>query len=246
MGEVITVVSGKGGVGKTTITSNIGIALSKLGNKVLIVDSDMGLRNLDLALGMENKIVYDMIDLLEGTCQCRQAIIRDKRFKNFYLMSSSQTRKNIVTPDKMKSLFSQLKNDYDYIIIDSPSGIETGYENAIAPADSILIVATPELTSIRDADRILKDAVSRNIKRQMLIINKVRSDLIKKGVLPGIDYMIRTLKADIVGILHYSEQIFIATNRGVPIASINNSKYYKIFEEIASRIMNIEKPLFND
>ncbi|MFA5527606.1 MAG: AAA family ATPase, partial [Peptostreptococcales bacterium] len=116
MGEVITVVSGKGGVGKTTITSNIGIALSRLGNKVLVVDSDMGLRNLDLALGMENNIVYDMIDLLEGICQKRQAIIRDKRYKNFYLMSSSQTRSNVVTPDKMKSLFSQLKKDYDYII----------------------------------------------------------------------------------------------------------------------------------
>ncbi|MFA5528770.1 MAG: septum site-determining protein MinD, partial [Peptostreptococcales bacterium] len=124
--------------------------------------------------------------------------------------------------------------------------IEIGYENAIAPADAILIVATPELTSIRDADRILKDAVGRNISRRMLIINKVRSDLIKKGILPGIDYMLGILKADIIGILHYSEQIFIATNKGVPIASITHSKYYKIFEEIASRIMGIEKPLFND
>ncbi|MCG8484981.1 MAG: septum site-determining protein MinD [Clostridia bacterium] len=246
MGEALAIVSGKGGVGKTTIAANLGTALALLGKKVVVLDTDVGLRNLDVALGMENKIVYDMVDVLEGVCRIRQALIKDKRFEGLYLMSSSQMRdKNTISPTQMKVLCSKLKEKYDYVIIDAPPGIEIGYQNAIAGADAVLLVTTPEIATIRDADKVLKDVQSKGISRTMLIINKNRSDLIIKGILPGIDQIIHTLKTDIIGIVPNDDNVFISMNCGVPIASKVDSTFNKVFSEMASRIAGEQIPLFN-
>lgn len=237
MGEAIAIVSGKGGVGKTTMAANIGTALALLGNKVVVLDTDIGLRNLDIALGMENKIVYDMVDVIEGVCKIRQALIKDKRYEGLFLMSSSQTRdKNIITPNQMKMLCNKLKEKYDYVIIDSPTGIEIGYQNAIEGADAVLLVTTPEIATLRDVDRVLKDIQNKGIQQAKLIINKNRSDLIIKGVLPGIDKIIQMLKTEVIGIVPNDDRVFISMNCGIPIASKTGSSFNKIFNEIARRI----------
>lgn len=245
MGEALAIVSGKGGVGKTTIAANLGTALALLGKKVVVLDTDIGLRNLDIALGMENRIVYDMVDVLEGVCRIRQALIKDKRFEGLYLMPSSQMRdKNTITPTQMKVLCSKLKEKYDYVIIDSPPGIDVGYQNAIAGADAVLLVTTPEVATIRDADKVLKDVKGKGIEKNMLIINKNRSDLIIKGILPGIDQIINTLKTEVIGIVPDDDSVFISMNCGVPIASKLDSPFSKVFSEIACRIGGEEIPLF--
>ena len=156
MGEVIVVTSGKGGVGKTTTTANVGTGLAKLDKKVVLIDTDIGLRNLDVVMGLENRIVYNLVDVIEGNCKIKQALIKDKRYPNLYLLPSAQTRdKSAVKPEEMKQLCDQLKGEFDYIIIDCPAGIEQGFENAVAGADRALVVTTPEVSAVRDADRII-------------------------------------------------------------------------------------------
>lgn len=247
MGEVIAVVSGKGGVGKTTIAANIGTALALTGKKVVVLDTDIGLRNLDIALGMENRIVYDMVDVLEGVCRIRQALIKDKRFEGLYLMSSSQMRdKNTITSTQMKVLCQKLKEKYDYVIIDSPPGIEIGYKNAIAGADSVIVVTASEIAAVRDADKIIRDIEKKETKRIMVIINRIRPDLIQRGILPPIDEIISTLKCEIIGILPEDESVYISMNCGVPIASRKGSSFEKIFNKIACRIDGQSIPLFNE
>lgn len=247
MGDVITIVSGKGGVGKTTIAANLGVSLALLGKKVVVIDTDLGLRNLDIALGMENRIVYDLVDVIEGVCKIRQALVKDKRYQDLYLMSSSQTRdKNTITPLEMKVLCKKLKEKYDYIIIDAPPGIEGGYKNAIAGANSVLVVTTPEIASIRDADKIIRDLEKKEeIEKIMVVINRVRPELIRRKILPEIDYIMNTLKSEIIGILSEDENIFVSMNCGDPIASKKGSKYEKIFHKMACRVEGEAIPLFN-
>ncbi len=246
LGEVIAVVSGKGGVGKTTVTTNIGAALALMKKNVVILDADIGLRNLDIALGMESMIVYDWVDVIEGLCRVRQALIKDKRFENLYLMSSSQTRdKNTITPIQMKVLCKNLKEKFDYIIIDSPPGIENGYRNAVESADAVIVVTTSEIAAVRDADRIIRDLEKSGNRKIMVVLNKIRSNLIRKGILPEIDYIINTLKHRPLGVVKEDENIFVSMNCGTPIASRLGTEYETIFREMACRIIGEEIPLFN-
>ena len=181
MSEVIVITSGKGGVGKTTTTANIGIGLAKLGKKVLVIDTDLGLRNLDVVLGLENRIVYNLVDVIEGKCRPKQAIIKDKRFQDLYLLPSAQTKdKSSVSPEQMKKLTEDLREDYDFVLLDCPAGIEQGFQNAIAGADKAIVVTTPEVSSIRDADRIIGLLEASGIRDNQLVINRLRVDMVKK------------------------------------------------------------------
>ena len=180
MGEVIVITSGKGGVGKTTTAANIGAGLSKLDKKVVVIDTDLGLRNLDVVMGLENLIVYNLVDVIEGTCRLKQALIRDKRYENLYLLPSAQTRdKTAISPGQMKKLTSELRDEFDYILLDCPAGIEQGFQNAIAGADRAIVVTTPEVSAIRDADRIIGLLENQQIKKIELIINRIRMDMYK-------------------------------------------------------------------
>jgi len=182
MGEVIVITSGKGGVGKTTTTANIGIGLSSAGKKVLVIDTDLGLRNLDVVLGLENRIVYNLVDVIESKCRLKQAVIKDTRFENLYLLPSAQTKdKTSVSPEQMKKLIDELKDDYDFILLDCPAGIEQGFRNAIAGATKAIVVTTPEVSAIRDADRIIGLLEKDGISSIYLLVNKLRPELIKKG-----------------------------------------------------------------
>ena len=182
MGEVIVITSGKGGVGKTTTTANIGIGLSSAGKKVLVIDTDLGLRNLDVVLGLENRIVYNLVDVIESKCRLKQAVIKDTRFENLYLLPSAQTKdKTSVSPEQMKKLIDELKDDYDFILLDCPAGIEQGFKNAIAGAQRSIVVTTPEVSSIRDADRIIGLLEASGIRKNELLINRLRVDMVRRG-----------------------------------------------------------------
>ena len=188
MSEVIVITSGKGGVGKTTTTANIGIGLAKLGKKVLVIDTDLGLRNLDVVLGLENRIVYNLVDVIEGKCRPKQAIIKDKRFQDLYLLPSAQTKdKSSVSPEQMKKLTEDLREDYDFVLLDCPAGIEQGFQNAIAGADKAIVVTTPEVSSIRDADRIIGLLEASGIRDNQLVINRLRVDMVKKGDMMSVE-----------------------------------------------------------
>ena len=188
MSEVIVITSGKGGVGKTTTSANVGTGLAKLNKKVVLIDTDIGLRNLDVVMGLENRIVYNLVDVVEGNCRVKQALIKDKRYPNLYLLPSAQTRdKNAVTPEQMKKLTDELREEFDYIILDCPAGIEQGFKNAIAGADRALVVTTPEVSAIRDADRIIGLLEAESMKRTDLIVNRIRMDMVSRGDMMSID-----------------------------------------------------------
>ena len=188
MSEVIVVTSGKGGVGKTTTSANVGTGLAMMGKKVILIDTDIGLRNLDVVMGLENRIVYNLVDVVEGNCRLKQALIKDKRYSNLYLLPSAQTRdKTAVNPEQMKKLVEYLREDYDYILLDCPAGIERGVQNAIAGADRALVVTTPEVSAIRDADRIIGLLESSGIVKIDLILNRIRMDMVKRGDMMSLD-----------------------------------------------------------
>ena len=182
MSEVIVITSGKGGVGKTTTAANIGIGLAQLGKKVVMVDTDIGLRNLDVVLGLENRIVYNLVDVVEGNCRMKQALIRDKRYEQLYLLPSAQTRdKTSVTPEQMKKLCDELKQSFDFVLLDCPAGIEQGFANAVAGANKAIVVTTPEVSAIRDADRIIGLLEAQDLRDISLVINRIRPDMVKRG-----------------------------------------------------------------
>ena len=194
MSEVIVVTSGKGGVGKTTTTANIGYALARHGFEVLLIDTDIGLRNLDVVMGLENRIVYNLVDVVEGNCRHQQAIIRDKQCDTLSLLPAAQTRdKSAVSPEQMIKLINQLKPDYDYIIIDCPAGIEQGFKNAIAAAKRAIVVTTPEVSAIRDADRIIGILNANEIPRIDLVVNRVRQDMVKRGEMMSVEDVVEIL-----------------------------------------------------
>lgn len=218
MSEVIVITSGKGGVGKTTTSANVGTGLAKLNKKVVLIDTDIGLRNLDVVLGLENRIVYNLVDVIEGNCRAKQAMIKDKRYDNLYLLPSAQTRdKNSVTPEQIKKLVDELREDFDYIILDCPAGIEQGFRNAIAGADRALIVTTPEVSAIRDADRIIGLLEANEIKQTELIINRIRMDMVKRGDMMSTEDVVDILAIDLIGIVPDDENIVISTNQGEPL-----------------------------
>ncbi len=243
MSEVIVVTSGKGGVGKTTTSANVGTGLAKLNKKVVLIDTDIGLRNLDVVMGLENRIVYNLVDVVEGNCRIKQALIKDKRYPNLYLLPSAQTRdKSAVTPEQMKKLTDDLKEEYDYIILDCPAGIEQGFKNAIAGADRALIVTTPEVSAIRDADRIIGLLEANEMRRTDLIVNRVRMDMVKRGDMMSIDDVVEILAVNIIGAVPDDENIVIATNQGEPLAG-TDTLAGQAFMNICSRILGEDVPM---
>ncbi|MEG6585729.1 septum site-determining protein MinD [Dendrosporobacter sp. 1207_IL3150] len=244
MGEVIVVTSGKGGVGKTTTTANLGTGFALMGKKVVLVDADIGLRNLDVVMGLENRIVYDLVDVTEGNCRLKQALIRDKRYETLYLLPAAQTRdKNAVNPDQMKQLCQDLVQDFDYVIIDCPAGIEQGFRNAIAGADRAIIVTTPEVSAVRDADRIIGLLESEGKSNPKLIVNRIRPNMVKKGDMMDIDDIIEILAVDLLGIIPEDEFIVISTNRGEPAITNPVSMASNAYKNIVRRLMGENVPL---
>ncbi|MCX7903554.1 MAG: septum site-determining protein MinD [Caloramator sp.] len=243
MGTSIVVTSGKGGVGKTTTTANIGTALAMLGKKVVVVDADTGLRNLDLHLGLENRIVYNLVDVVEGTCKLKQALIKDKRLDNLFLLPTAQTKdKTAVTPEQMQELVENLKNEFDYVIIDCPAGIEHGFENAVAGADRAIVVTTPEVSAVRDADRIIGKLEAKGLEDHQLIINRIKFEMTKKGEMLNIDDMTDILAIKLLGIVPDDEKIVISTNRGEPAVTDPASKAGQAYKNIARRLLGEEVP----
>ncbi|MCZ7541375.1 MAG: septum site-determining protein MinD [Anaerolineae bacterium] len=244
--RVITITSGKGGVGKTTATANLAVALANLGKKVVCIDADIGLRNLDVVMGLENRIVYDLVDVVEGRCKLRQAMVKDKRVSDLYLLPAAQTRdKTAVSPQDMVALTNQLRGDYDYILIDSPAGIEWGFRNALAPADEVIIITNPEAPAVRDADRIigLVEAEGRKIPTS-LVINRAKPDMIRRGDMLSVNDVLDILSTPLLGVIPDDEQIIVSSNRGNPL-TLDNQKTpaSEAIRDIAKRITGVKVPI---
>lgn len=238
MGEVIVITSGKGGVGKTTTTANLGAALALCGKKVVLVDTDIGLRNLDVVMGLENRIVYDIVDVVEEKCKLRQALIKDKRFEELFLLPAAQTRdKSAVNEEQMKELTDKLREEFDYILIDCPAGIEQGFKNAIAGANRAIVVSTAEISSIRDADRIIGLLESAEIKNPELVINRLRPNMVKRGEMMDVEDIVDLLSIDLIGVIPDDEYIITQTNKGEPAVSNKKAPSGKVYMEIARRIL---------
>ena len=245
MGQVIVVTSGKGGVGKTTSTANIGTGLAKLDKKVVLIDTDIGLRNLDVIMGLENRIVYNLVDVIECNCRINQALIKDKRTPNLYLLPAAQTRdKSAVTPEQMKQLCEQLKSEFDYILIDCPAGIEQGFKNAIAGADRALVVTTPEISAIRDADRIVGLLEAHEMTTIDLIVNRIRIDMVERGAMMSSEDVVDILSHNIIGMVPDDENIVESANTGVPLVG-DSSKAGQAYMNICHRIMGEEVPFLD-
>ena len=232
MSEVIVITSGKGGVGKTTTTANIGTGLAKLGKKVVMIDTDIGLRNLDVVMGLENRIVYNLVDVVEGNCRLKQALIKDKRYSNLFLLPSAQTRdKSAVSPEQMRKLVDELRKDFDYILLDCPAGIEQGFKNA-----------TPEVSAIRDADRIIGLLEAEELKKIELVINRIRMDMVKRGDMMSVEDVVDILAIDLIGVVPDDESIVIATNEGEPLVG-SDTQAGKAFANICHRVLGEEVPI---
>ena len=242
MSEVIVITSGKGGVGKTTTTANLGTGLAQLDKKVVMIDTDIGLRNLDVVMGLENRIVYNLVDVVEGNCRVKQALIKDKKYPNLFLLPSAQTRdKSSVNPEQMKKLVEELKEEFDYILLDCPAGIEQGFKNAIAGADRALIVTTPEVSAIRDADRIIGLLEANEIRKIHLIVNRIDMDMVKRGDMMSVEDVVEILAIDPIGVVPYAQSIVVATNLGNPIVGATEDAG-QAYVNICKRIMGEEVP----
>ena len=235
------VTSGKGGVGKTTSTANIGAALTKLGNKVIVIDGDIGLRNLDVVMGLENRIVFDLVDLIEKKCKPRQAMIKDKRFDGLYLIPAAQTRdKDAINPEQMKELCDELKEEFDYVIVDCPAGIENGFKNAIAGADSAIVVTTPEVSAVRDADRIIGLLEAHSVDDINLVVNRIKMNMVRNGDMLDINDILDILGIKLIGVVPDDENVVISTNKGEPVVEYNNSLAGTAYSNIVRRVMGEE------
>ena len=244
MGVVYVVTSGKGGVGKTTTTANLGAGLAKMGKQVAMLDTDIGLRNLDVVLGLENRIVYDIVDVVKGRCRLKQALIRDKRFENMYLLPAAQTRdKTAVSEAEMRTLTESLRSDFDYIIIDCPAGIEHGFKNAIAGADRAIVVTAPEVSAVRDADRIIGLLEAAGLAEPHLIINRIRPRMVQSGDMMSVEDMLEILAVDLLGIVPDDDSIVTSTNRGEPAVLDELSKAGRAYRNITQRLCGQEVPL---
>ena len=244
MARVITITSGKGGVGKTTTTANLGAALALVGKKTVVIDGDIGLRNLDIVMGLENRIVYDVVDYIEGRCKLRQALIRDKRASELYLLPTAQTRdKSAVSTQQMQQVCDELKLEFDIILIDSPAGIEQGFKNALAPADQVLVVINPEVSSVRDADRVIGIVESQGKGPAQLIINRLVPARVRRQEMLSADDIVEILSTEIIGIVPEDESILSASNRGQPVAFNTKSPASEAYREIARRLTGENIPL---
>jgi len=242
--RVITITSGKGGVGKTTGVANLGVSLALEGKRVVVLDADIGLRNLDVVMGLENRIVYDVVDVVEGRCRLQQALIRDKRLPELHLLPAAQTRdKTAVNPEQMVRLCEELRQNCDCVLIDSPAGIEQGFQNAIAGADEIIIMTTPEVAAVRDADRIIGLIEAADKGTPKLIINRIKPEMVRKGDMLAIEDVIEILAIELVGIIPEDETIIVSINKGIPIALDGKCKSSLAFRNIAQRILGEDVPL---
>lgn len=238
------ITSGKGGVGKTTTSANIGTALALQGKMVCLVDTDIGLRNLDVVMGLENRIIYDLVDVAEGNCRLKQALIKDKRFEELYLLPAAQTKdKDAVAPEQMSKIIAELKQDYDYVIIDCPAGIERGFKNAVAGADRAIVVTTPEVSAVRDADRIIGLLEAYKIESPRLIVNRIRPQMMKRGEILDVDEIVNILGIDLLGIVPDDEQVIKSANVGEPIVINPDTKAAIAYRNIARRILGDSVPL---
>ena len=245
MSEVIVVTSGKGGVGKTTTTANLGTGLAAVGKKVVLIDTDIGLRNLDVVMGLENRIVYNLVDVVEGKCRIKQALIRDKRYPGLYLMPSAQTRdKSAVNPSQMVRMVDTLREQFDYIILDCPAGIEQGFQNAIAGADRALVITTPEVSSIRDADRIIGLLEANEIEKIDLVINKLKIAMVKRGDMMSVADVSDILAIPLIGIVPDDENVVIAANQGEPLVG-NATLAGRAYNNLCFRVLGQEVPFLN-
>lgn len=243
---VATITSGKGGVGKTTTTANLAVALAMGGKKVVCIDGDIGLRNLDVVLGLENRIVYDLVDVIEGRCRLRQAMIRDKRLPDLYLIPAAQTRdKNAVSPSDMVRLCDDLRPEFDWILIDSPAGIERGFRNAVAPSDIVVVVTNPEISAVRDADRIIGLVEAEEKGPARLIINRLNPALVKRGDMLTADDVLELLAIELIGIVPEDEHVVTSSNRGQPVTLDGKSRAGEAFHNIARRLNGEQVPFMN-
>ncbi len=253
MGTVITVTSGKGGVGKSTSLANIAVALADLGKKVVAVDFDIGLRNLDMILGLENRIVYDVIDVMEGKCNLNQAIINDKHSKNLYFLPASQNKdKTVLDKAKVNNLIETLKEDFEIILLDSPAGIEGGFEHAIAFADRALVISTPDVSSVRDADRVIGIIDAKSLKAQQgdevqkeIIINRVKPELVERGDMLSSEDVLKILALPLIGIVPEDEKVISSTNTGEPVVRDTKAESGEAYRRIARRILGEEVEFMN-
>ena len=263
MGKVIVVTSGKGGVGKTTATANIGAGLASQGHSVVLIDTDIGLRNLDLVLGLENRIVFDLVDVVEGKCRSfRQALIKDKRFENLHILASAQSReKDAVKPAQMKKLCTELKDAFDYIILDCPAGIEMGFKNAIAGADEAIVVTNPEVSSVRDSDRMLGLLASKSRRaengqepiREHLLLTRYNPERVHKGEMLGVEDVEEILSIRLLGVIPESQAVLKASNQGIPVILDDQSDAGQAYsdavdrllgKEVVHRFLDVKKPGF--
>jgi septum site-determining protein MinD len=244
--QVITVTSGKGGVGKTTAVANLAVALASNGSKVVCIDGDIGLRNLDVILGLENRIVYDIVDVIEGRCRLKQAMIKDKKLPNLYLIPAAQTRdKNAVSASDMNRLAKDLRSECDFVLIDSPAGIERGFKNAIAPADRVLVVTNPEISAVRDADRVIGILEAEDKGPGALIINRLNPAMVKRQEMLSADDVLDLLAVELIGIVPEDEGVLIGSNRGAPVALDPKSRAGQAFRNIARRLKGEDVPFLD-
>lgn len=244
--RVIVITSGKGGVGKTTTTANLAVALANEGHKVVAVDGDVGLRNLDVIMGLENRIVYTLVDVIEGTCRLNQAMIKDKRVNNLYMIPTAQSRtKDAVTSEQMLEICSQLRSDFDFVLIDSPAGIEAGFRNAASGADEALVVTTPEVSAVRDADRIIGLLESMEKAPISLIVNRIKPEMVKRGDMLAVQDVLDILAVDLIGVIPDDESVVTSSNKGEPLTFSNGSEASQAFLNIAQRISGKEVPFMD-
>lgn len=237
MARVVTVTSGKGGVGKTTTTANLAVALAALGQRVVALDADIGLRNLDVVMGLENRIVFDVVDAAEGRCRVRQALIRDKRLPELFLLPASQTRdKDALEPAQMVALCDQLREEFDFVIVDSPAGIEGGFRVALAPADEVLIVTTPEVSAVRDADRVTGLVEAEEKEPPRLVINRVKPSMVKRGDMLGPQDVADILSLDVLGMVPEDDSVVVSSNQGAPLVLDERNRASKAFRNMARRL----------
>lgn len=246
-GRVIVITSGKGGVGKTTTSANIGTALAKLGNKVVLIDTDIGLRNLDLLLGLENRIVYTIVDVVEERCKLKQALVKDKKNPNLALLAAAQTRdKTSVTAEQLKEICDELKKKNDFILVDCPAGIEQGFQNAVAGASEAIVVTTPEMSAVRDADRIIGLLEAKEeIESYKLLLNRVRPKLIEQNDMMSVEDVVEILSCELIGVIPEDTGIITSTNKGEPIVNDDKALAGQAYRNVAQRIMGSDVPLLD-
>lgn len=246
-GRVVVITSGKGGVGKTTTTANIGTGLARMGYKVALVDTDIGLRNLDILMGLENRIVYNLIDVIEERCKLNQALVRDKRLPNLSLLPAAQTRdKSALSKEELIEICSQLRDQMDFIFLDCPAGIEQGFQNAISAADEAIVVCTPEMSSVRDADRVIGLLEAQeNVTNYKLVINRVRPAMVQTNDMMDVDDVLEILSVKLLGVIPEAQDIIVSTNRGEPIVTMEKSMAGEAYRNIARRIAGEDVPFLN-